>query len=129
MEVVMFSTGSKKAKVLILAPHTDDGEIGCGGAIAKLLGDGHDVYYAAFSTCVASLPKGYPPDTLKRELEQATATLGIPRKQVMIFDFPVRRMLEHRQDILEILVQMKGDLQPDVVFCPCLSDLHQDHAV
>lgn len=125
----MFNTSSSKSKVLVLAPHTDDGEIGCGGSIVKLLEDGHNVFYAAFSTCVASLPKGYPPDTLRKELQEATGILGIPRKNVMIFDFAVRRMQEFRQEILEILVKLKNDLNPDVVFCPSSSDLHQDHAV
>jgi N-acetylglucosamine malate deacetylase 1 len=128
-EIVMFSTGPTKSKVLVLAPHTDDGELGCGGSIAKLIDDGHEVYYAAFSTCVASLPQGYPPDTLRIELLKATGILGIPKQNVMIFDFAVRRMQEHRQDILEILVKIKSELNPDVIFCPALSDLHQDHAV
>ena len=29
--------------ILVLAPHTDDGEFGCGGYIAKLLGHGAKV--------------------------------------------------------------------------------------
>ena len=28
------------SKVLVLAPHTDDGELGCGGTIARFLGEG-----------------------------------------------------------------------------------------
>ena len=31
--------------VLILAPHTDDGEFGCGGSIVKLIDSGAEVYY------------------------------------------------------------------------------------
>lgn len=31
-------------RVLILAPHTDDGEFGCGGSIAKFIEQGADVY-------------------------------------------------------------------------------------
>ena len=45
--------------VLILAPHTDDGELGCGGTIAKLIEEGSEVYYAAFSVCETSVPEGY----------------------------------------------------------------------
>ena len=37
-------------KVLVLAPHTDDGEIGCGGTIARFIEEGADVYYVAFSS-------------------------------------------------------------------------------
>ena len=33
-------------KILVLAPHTDDGEIGCGGTIVRLLEEGKQVYYS-----------------------------------------------------------------------------------
>ena len=45
-------------KVLVLAPHTDDGELGAGGFISKLIEDGADVYYMAFSTAEESVPEG-----------------------------------------------------------------------
>ena len=44
-----------KKKILILAPHTDDGEFGCGGTIAKLIEAGAEVHYAAFSACEQSV--------------------------------------------------------------------------
>ncbi len=37
-------------KILTLAPDTDDGEIGCGGTIAKFIENGSNVFYAAFSS-------------------------------------------------------------------------------
>ncbi|MEO8151003.1 MAG: PIG-L family deacetylase, partial [Bacteroidia bacterium] len=36
-------------KVLVLAPHTDDGELGCGGSINRKIEEGSEVYYVAFS--------------------------------------------------------------------------------
>ena len=30
-------------KALVLAPHTDDGELGCGGTVARLLEEGSEV--------------------------------------------------------------------------------------
>ena len=36
--------------ILILAPHTDDGELGCGGSISRFIEEGKNVFYAAFST-------------------------------------------------------------------------------
>lgn len=35
-------------RVLVLAPHTDDGELGMGGTIHKLLQEGKQVAYVAF---------------------------------------------------------------------------------
>ncbi len=37
--------------VLIISPHTDDGEFGCGGTISKLLDNGTNVYFLVFSIC------------------------------------------------------------------------------
>ncbi len=35
-------------KILIISPHTDDGELGCGGTIAKFIEEGNEVDYVAF---------------------------------------------------------------------------------
>ena len=53
-------------RVLVLAPHTDDGEFGCGATLARLVDGGTDVRYVAFSIATRSLPEGFPPDTLAR---------------------------------------------------------------
>jgi len=36
---------NNKNVILILAPHTDDGEFGCGASIAKFIGQGKEVFY------------------------------------------------------------------------------------
>ena len=66
--------------VLVLAPHTDDGEFGCGGTMARLVESGAAVRYVAFSIATRSLPEGVAPDTLAREICEATAELGIPEE-------------------------------------------------
>jgi N-acetylglucosamine malate deacetylase 1 len=114
-------------RVLVLAPHTDDGEFGCGGTIARMVEAGADVHYVAFSTASRSLPAGFPADTLAREVRLATAALGIPEDNLRVHDFDVRTFPDTRQEILEILVALNADLQPDVVLQPSLGDIHQDH--
>ena len=114
-------------RALVLAPHTDDGEFGCGGTMARLVDQGADVRYVAFSIATRSLPEGFPPDTLAREVREATAEIGIPESQLTVHDFDVRTFPERRQDILELLVAMWEDWHPDVVFQPSLHDVHQDH--
>ncbi|MFX0063397.1 MAG: PIG-L deacetylase family protein [Candidatus Hermodarchaeota archaeon] len=104
--------------IIILAPHTDDGELGMGGTIVKYLELGKKIYYIAFSA---------PREILKEELRNATKMLGIPQEQVILYDFPVRKFSYNRQDILEELVKIRKDLQPDMVFLPSSHDLHQDH--
>ncbi|MFN8317589.1 MAG: hypothetical protein U0T32_14165, partial [Chitinophagales bacterium] len=59
-------------KVLVLAPHTDDGELGCGASIHKFSSEGADVFYVAFSICTRSLPEHLHPMTLAEEVKRAT---------------------------------------------------------
>ena len=116
-------------RVLVLAPHTDDGEFGCGGTMARLVESGADVHYVAFSIATKSLPPGFPPDTLAREVREATAELEIPEQNLTVYDFDVRTFPEHRQEILELLIELWEDWRPDAVLQPSLHDIHQDHQV
>jgi len=118
-------TGLERA--LVLAPHTDDGEFGCGGTMARLVEAGCEVRYVAFSIATRSLPAGFAPDTLAREVREATAELGIPDSHLTVHDFDVRTFPERRQDILELLVGLWEEWRPDVVFQPSHHDVHQDH--
>jgi LmbE family N-acetylglucosaminyl deacetylase len=111
--------------VLVLAPHTDDGEFGCGGTLARLIDEGYRVFYAAFSTASPSLPAHLPPDTLEHEARKATALLGV--HELILYDYDVRYFPEHRQPILEDMVKLKTRLNPWLVFVPASTDLHQDH--
>jgi len=114
--------------ILILAPHTDDGEFGCGGTIAKFLERGSNVYYIAFSTAKKSVPQGLPQDILEKEVKIATKRLGIKPENLIIYGFEVRKLNYVRQDILEELVKLKKSINPDLVFMPSPKDLHQDHS-
>ena len=116
-------------RALVLAPHTDDGEFGCGGTMARLVEQGVDVRYVAFSIATKSLPEGFAPDTLAREVREATAELGIAPERLAVHDFDVRTFPEHRQEILELLIALWEEWKPDVVFQPSLHDVHQDHQV
>jgi N-acetylglucosamine malate deacetylase 1 len=116
-------------RVLVLAPHTDDGEFGCGATLARLVDDGTEVRYVAFSIATRSLPEGFAPDTLAREVREATAELGIPESQLDVHDFEVRAFPEHRQEILELLIGLWEEWKPDAVLQPSLRDIHQDHQV
>jgi LmbE family N-acetylglucosaminyl deacetylase len=115
--------------VLILAPHTDDGELGCGGTIVRLIREGHTVYYAAFSVCEESVPKGFPKNALETEVKLATRKLGIKKKNLIIYRFPVRKFNEHRQAILEEIIVLKNKIKPELVFMPSSFSIHQDHQI
>jgi LmbE family N-acetylglucosaminyl deacetylase len=115
--------------ILVLAPHTDDGELGAGASVARWAGDGHDIHYVAFSACQTAIPDGWPEDVLRDEVAAATSELGIPGDRLRVLDFDVRLFARDRQDILQAMVELNRELAPDLVLMPAPDDLHQDHSV
>jgi LmbE family N-acetylglucosaminyl deacetylase len=112
---------------IVFAPHPDDGEFGCGATLNKLINQGTKVQYVAFSPCTISVPDGFDKDVLYRELNDACKQIGIPKENITTFDFPVRELSFHRQEILEALIKLRNSIQPDLVLLPSSSDIHQDH--
>jgi LmbE family N-acetylglucosaminyl deacetylase len=115
----------KKSK--ILAPHTDDVEFGSGGTIAKFIADKHDVYYAAFSACQQSVLPQFSSDILITEVNAATEILGIKPSNLILFDYDVRTFGYSRQEILNDLIRIRAEIQPDLIFIPTTTDVHQVH--
>lgn len=113
----------------MLAPHTDDGEIGAGALIAKMVEDGAECRYVAFSACEESVPEEFPQDVLRKEVLVATSELGIESDKVEILSFPVRRFSEYRQAILDHMISVRRAFGPDLVLSPSSNDIHQDHTV
>ena len=117
------------SKVLVLAPHTDDGELGCGGTIARFLDEGKQVFYVAFSIAQKSVPPTFPKNILESELREAMKVLGIKEGNTFVYKYEVRTFTHHRQEILEDIISLKKELKPDLILMPSLTDLHQDHKV
>lgn len=105
-------------KILVLAPHTDDGELGCGGSIARFIDEGKTVTYVAFSS---------PLLELQNELKQAAKILGVQESIIHPFEF--RMFYRDRQRILDYIIELRESIKPDLVLLPSLDDLHQDHQI
>ena len=116
-----------KNTVLVLAPHTDDGEFGCGASINKWVEEGREVYYVTFSACKQSVQPKFPEDILITEVREATSVLGIKPKNLILFDYDVRTFNYHRQAILDDLITIREKLKPDLILMPSPNDIHQDH--
>ena len=116
-------------RILVLSPHTDDAEIGCGGTMARMKEADVDIVVAVFSTAEESLPEGVPKDALVREFHESMDILGVPEDNRLVHGYKVRRMHEVRQKVLETLIGLQDKLKPDIVFTPSGHDVHQDHQV
>ena len=123
----MLGEMSAPRRVLILAPHIDDGELGCGGTIAKLVEGGDEVHYVALSAAEKSVPPDMPKDCLRREVKQATQVLGIEPQNLVILNYGVRDFPLHRQEILDDLIRLQREIKPHLVLLPAFHDIHQDH--
>ena len=60
-------------------------------------------------------------------LKKATKIIGIDPQNLRILDYRVRWFPENRQKILEDLIVIKKEINPDLVFLPSSFDIHQDH--
>lgn len=103
--------------ILVLAPHTDDETLGCGGTIAKYAERGADVYVYAFSCGTSN----------HGEFMGACKVLGATGHPYS--HFKTRVFPESRQQILDCILEIKNQISPTVVFVPATSDAHQDHQV
>lgn len=110
----------KFKRVLVLSPHTDDGELGAGGTIARFLEEGSDVHYVAFSA---------PRPELEEECINSLKMLRTENNGVhlTLLKFKTRNFPENRQKILDFLYEYNQKMKPDLVLTPSLNDNHQDH--
>ena len=117
-----------KSSTLVLAPHTDDAELGCGGLISKLISRGEIVNVATFS-CPPAPGTNNQDNTLELEMRASLLSLGLGRNNIILYQFKHRIFNEQRQAILDSMIELREILKPDVVLCPATGDRHQDHKV
>ena len=111
-------------RICFIGAHPDDIELGCGGLIARIAGK-------AEIRCITFSDNRKNPalQHLIPEHYASMAVLGVPKENVVVKDFETRRFQEHRQEILEEMVALNREWDPDIVFVHTKSDVHQDHNV
>lgn len=82
-----------------------------------------------FSTAEDSLPEGFPKDSLKNEFLDVLNSFGLKELNYKICNFRVRYLHEHRQDILQELIELRNRINPELVIGPSINDFHQDHQI
>ena len=113
--------------ILILPPHTDDAEWGCGASISRWVRMKNEVHHVAFSAAEESVPRDLDPNITRQEFISANKILGIPKENATVLDYKVRHFPSLRQDILEQMIKLREKIQPSLVICPSSFDTHQDH--
>jgi len=111
-------------KLLFIGPHPDDVELGCGGVISRY-SKNTQMTYLILSPCLEDPKNKYILD----EARKAINLLGLPMESLIIENLPRRTFHDQRRNIREILISVREKFNPDMVFCPSIKDVHQDHSV
>lgn len=116
--------------VLVLAPHADDETLGCGGTIARLSAEGHDVTVAILTGHGDDQPHPLWPrsvfDDIRAEAAKAHAVLGV--RSTIYRELPAAQLAEVPTHVLNaVVLGVFEDVRPSVVFVPFQFDLHEDH--
>jgi LmbE family N-acetylglucosaminyl deacetylase len=113
----------KGLRILAIAPHIDDVEMGAGGALHAWSTD-NEVHYVGLS-----IPPHVNKASFMEEFRMSLDALNIRGDRVIRKEYNPRDLASDRVQILDEFYHMKQDLQPDVVLVPTGNDVHQAHEV
>jgi LmbE family N-acetylglucosaminyl deacetylase len=117
----------KKLRVVVFGPHPDDPESGCGGLIALLTRDGHEVI-VAYATCYRGQRRiGGEPESLVRRRE-ATEACRILGARPHFFDYAHEKFTADEAALKTVSGWLK-EVKPDVVVTHWPLDTHPNHHV
>lgn len=108
--------------LLFLGSHPDDIELGCGALLADLVGQA-EVYCMTFSDNQKN-PELF---NLVQEHHNSMRVLGLQDDQVELGNYETRRFPDFRQEILQKMLELRKQHQPEIVFVNTPKDIHQDH--
>jgi len=113
-------------RILLISPHADDAELGAGASISRFIEEGYEVTVYLLIT-KEKFPVNFPIKDRIAEFQASMKVLGV--QDYRMENYPVRELYKYRQEVLEKLIALREELNPDMVFLPSLSDIHQDHQV
>lgn len=121
--MIKFNLDPKKdepLKVLCLGSHSDDIEIGCGGAILRLIGD-----FSRVSFCWVV----FSASGVRGREAQAAAKLfaGDRLERLVLNEFPDGFMPFVGSEVKAAFEELKQNVKPDLIFTHQRQDAHQDH--
>lgn len=117
--------------VLVVAAHPDDEVLGCGGAMAKHVQEGDNVYVIFLTDGVSSRAGNEVIDAAKMRAAYATEAskiLGV--KKIIQFSFPDNKMDSiPLLEIIQALQPVFEDISPNIIYTHFYRDLNIDHRI
>lgn len=116
--------------VLVVAAHTDDEALGCGGTIARHVAEGDTVYAVFLADGVTSRPDATSEELEERNSAASRAHDALGIKKAYMLGFPDNRMDGVLLlDIVQKLESIFSEVQPQVVYTHHVGDLNIDHRI
>ena len=119
---------------LVIASHPDDEVLGCGGTIARLAAEGHEVYIAILGEGISSrYPQREQADpsllqTLRACCHQVGKLLGA--KELFLYNLPDNRFdTVPLLNIVKIIDDLVEKLAPEAIYTQHGGDLNIDHGL
>lgn len=119
---------ASKNTVLVVAAHSDDEALGCGGAMAKHVDHGDDVFVVFMTDGVAARGSSDGSDERHAASDAALSLLGV--KKAFRFDFP-----DNQMDSIPLLSVAKCvekvlcEVSPNIIYTHFANDLNVDHQI
>ena len=120
--------------VLVIAAHPDDEVLGCGGTMARLLAEGHDVKIAILGEGMTSRYRTREEAdrsllcNLREHSRRAADVLGV--KDLFLYDLPDNRFdTLPILDVVKIVEELIQEHAPHTIFTHGCADLNVDHCV
>lgn len=112
----------ERARVLVVAPHMDDEVIGPGGTLAlhRQVGSHVDVVFCA-GAADADRER-------VRKAESAACAEFMGFSTPIHLDYPQGSLSLHESDLARSIADVVRTCNPDIVFCPFVTDHHRDHS-
>ncbi len=112
----------RKTDVLVIATHPDDGELCCGGTIAKLTGEGRSVVVADCTR--GELGSRGTVETRRQEADRASAVLNLSER--VNLGMPDGNIKVDEDNVRKIIKTIRM-FKPTLLLLPGPSDRHTDH--
>ena len=119
-----------KKKILIIAPHADDEVLGCGGFISKF-NKKCLIHVLVMTNANKGDSKKYSEETIKKiRQESITAAKLLNVGKISFRDFPAPNLDQFPiSKIAEAIQEYIIKFNPEIIFIPDNTDLHNDHKV
>ena len=114
--------------VLVVAPHSDDEILGCGGTLFKHIRENDTVY-----SCIVT--QAYTPEWSEHEIEERKVEINrvselVGFKKVYCLDLPTVKLDSvPTKYINDMLYNIIREVKPEILYIPHCGDINRDHQI